>query len=174
MRWHFLPLLMALVSSPGCHVYHMALFAHQDKQPPIDEPLLLVTAPTGADKAVVVKQGDMAATHGRHHQPGFVELVSVDAQTYLHVSEWGTIEAPDLYFFLSNRSLADVDSEHKLLLDESISIKLTRNNLRYSNLGFSGDSLWFLVPNEFADAQSVVIYCKKFSKLFTGTDLTAL
>ncbi len=165
-------LAIAGCSTTGCHAYHTMKFAKQDKQPPSEEPHLLAQAPGGTLE--ILATAELAAIHKGKDMKGGVDLVSSEQGTFLHVTNWSTVEAPDLYFYLSMDSLHDLEEDNDRIEDTQRSLQLTANNLRPSNLGFAGDSLWFSVPDEFAKAKSVVIHCTAFSKLFNGGDFAVV
>ncbi len=163
---------LAGCTSTGCHAYHTMKFSMQDKQEALVEPLMLKEAPNG--DLTTLASAELAPVHKGKQMKGAVSLVSNGQDTFLHVTHWSTLEAPDLYFYLSLDALHDLEEDPDRLEDAARSLKLTANNLRPSNLGFSGDSLWFSVPEGFAEARSIVIHCTAFSKLFNGGDFSAV
>jgi hypothetical protein len=160
-----------LLSTAGCHVYHSAKFALQDRHPPLDEPYLLGAPPTDLAGATKIATGQLQPVHGGNAQFGEATVYRTETRTLIHVANWATVEGPDLYFYLGQASFEAVQADHDLILDSSTSVQLTLNNLRPSTLGFSGASTWFSAPLHLADAESLVIHCTAFSKLFAGTSL---
>ncbi|MFT4978937.1 MAG: hypothetical protein ACI8S6_004847, partial [Myxococcota bacterium] len=127
--------LLALTLS-GCHAYHTRLFAAQDEQPSLEEPYL-TTAPTA--EGTVLAQGSLVGVAKKNGNAGQIALVEADGVQHVRLTDWQTLEAPDLFFYLSREPAAAVASDRSTILqDPGRSVKLTANNLRPSNLGFEG------------------------------------
>lgn len=156
------------VSLSGCHAYHTRLFAKQDLQPPLAE-AYLAASPGEGD---VLAQGELSGVAKKKGNAGQVAVIAVDGVQYVRLTDWQTLEAPDVFFYLSNESAEAVAADRKAILrDPSRAVKLTANNLRPSNLGFAGEETWFLVPDGFADPASLHAYCLKFNVLFASAVL---
>lgn len=155
----------------GCHLYHTAKFARQDKVAPLAEPYMVASPPVGLQSARTLSSGALIGVHDSKGTSGQVSMVDVEGEKYIRVQNWSTVEGPDLYFYLVKEPLETLIKEPKRIAASATAIRLVANNLRPSNLGFAGEDLWLKVPPGFEDGQAVVIHCLAYTVLFSGAQL---
>lgn len=90
-----------------------------------------------------------------HKGSGTAKLVEVDGKQFVRLEDFSVTSGPDLYVYLSNSSAPTNDIES---LGDFVNLGLLKGTQGNQN---------YELPVGTEDYQTVVIWCKKFSVLFT-------
>lgn len=140
----------------GFHYYFIDTVA--DEEIAFEAPLI----PEGEDvevltpEEVVVASGQLQRLDALHAGEGLVELVELGERTFVRFNEVDITNGPDLYVYVSDQ---DVPEGTVLSLGEYTDLGRLRGNK---------GTLIYEIPQDLShDINSVVVWCDKFSVLFT-------
>lgn len=112
----------------------------------------------------VIANADSSGTWQKKSQKikGSWSIVQQDEGFVLNLGEgFSTRNAPDLKLVLTKQSLADVNNKNALA-GEHVIVSLLESNKGAQS---------YALPDDYADYDTLLIHCEKFSKLWGGTSI---